>query len=165
MKTLFLLRHARAENAASGSSDLTRVLNEGGRQEARAVGTFVKEQNLKFDLVLSSPAVRAQQTTAEVLATAGRSCSVRYDERIYDASAFRLLEVISEIERDTSAALLVGHNPGMEELLKLLTRRAEHLSTATLARIDLTADEWSEAADPPASLKWIITPKELAGSS
>ena len=158
MKTLFLLRHARAENAAS--SDLTRDLNERGREQARAVGNFIKEQDLKFDVVLCSPALRARNTTDLLLAAAGLSYGVRYDERIYEASAFRLLEVISEIGQDVSAALLVGHNPGMAELLTLLTARAEAMGTATLARIDFNATEWSRVAECVANLEWVANPQE-----
>jgi phosphohistidine phosphatase len=165
MKTLFLLRHARAENSASGLSDLTRVLNERGREEAQTVGTFIKKQNLEFDLVLSSPAVRARNTTDLVLAAAGLSHSVRDDERIYEAGPLRLLEVISEIEQDASATLLVGHNPGIEELLILLTGSAQQMATATLARIDFRADEWSKVAESTASLEWIVTPNEISQNS
>jgi len=165
MKALFLLRHARAESVSSGFSDHTRVLKERGREESRAIGEFIREQSLKFDLVLCSPAVRARETTDLVLAGPDLSSNVRGDERIYEASPFRLLEVISEIENNANAALLVGHNPGIEELIKLLTGRAEHMTTATLARIDLPADEWSNIANCAASLAWIVTPNKLAGRS
>jgi len=163
MKALFLLRHARAENVVAGSSDHARVLNERGQEESRAIGGLIKEQALKFDLVLCSPAARARETAELVIAAAGLTSSLREDKRIYEAPPFRLLEVISEIEVNANAALLIGHNPGIEELLKLLTGRAEHVSTATLARINLTADEWRKVADAAASLAWIVTPSELAG--
>lgn len=163
MKALFLLRHARAENAVSGLSDLARELHERGREQAQAVGTFIKERHLKFDRVVASPAVRARQTSDLVRAAAGLSGSVSYDKRIYEAGPLRLLEVVSEFQNGVSAALLVGHNPGMEELLKLLTDRAEHMGTATLARIDL-AGEWSEVGECEASLQWIVTPDEISRS-
>ena len=164
MKTLFLLRHARADNVAPGSFDLPRELNERGREQARAVGMFIKKQDLKFDLVLSSSAVRAQETTERVLTAAGLTSVVRHDERIYEASPRRLLEVVSEIEHGVNAALLVGHNPGMEELLKLLTGRGGSMGTATLARIDLSADEWSKIAECPAGFEWIVTPNDISQS-
>ena len=160
MKTLLLLRHAKAENAAPGLTDLNRALNERGRREARAVGTFIKEQGLKFDLVLCSPAVRARQTTELVLAAAGLAANVRYDQRIYEAGPLRLLEVISEIEVDTSAILMVGHNPGIEELLQLLTDHNEQMGTGTLAKIELNADEWSKVLEGKASLDRIVKPTE-----
>jgi phosphohistidine phosphatase len=162
MKTLFLLRHARAENATPGSPDLARDLNLNGREQAQAVGKFIKEQGLNLDLALCSPAARARETAELLLARAQLSCSVRYDERIYEAGPLRLLEVISEIDQGVNVALLVGHNPGMEELLKLLTGRAGSMSTATLARIDLSADEWERVAECPAGLEWIVTPDDIS---
>jgi len=167
MKTLFLLRHAKAENAAPGLTDLERALNERGRKEAQAIGTFVKKQNLKFDVVLSSTAVRARETTELVLASAELAANVRHDRRIYEAGPLRLLEVISEIEEDTSAVLLVGHNPGMGELLQLLTIRDEQMATGMLAKIDLAAAEWSKLTEDngsPCNLVWIVNPNELATS-
>ena len=67
MKTLLLLRHAKAENAAPGSSDINRALNERGKKEAQAIGTFIRKQNLTVELVLCSPAVRARETAELVL--------------------------------------------------------------------------------------------------
>ena len=139
MKTLFLLRHAKAENPATGSTDLDRALNERGRNEAQVLGTFLEKQNQKFDLVLCSTAARARETTELVLAAAELTADVRYDGRIYEAGPLRLLEVISEIEGSMSAVLLVGHNPGMEELLKILTGSLEQMATGTLAKIELSA--------------------------
>jgi phosphohistidine phosphatase len=156
MKTLFLLRHASAESASS--LDLNRDLNERGRNQAHALGTFIREKDLKFDLVLCSPAVRAQSTTELALAAAGRSCHVHYDERIYEASGLQLLEVVQELERDADGALLVGHNPGMEEVIKLLTGQVQPMSTATLARIDFSATEWSDVVESTATLAWIVNP-------
>ena len=84
MKTLLLLRHAKAENAAPGASDINRSLNERGKKEAQAIGTFIRKQNLSVELVLSSPAVRARQTAELVLSAAEIKLNVGYDQRIYD---------------------------------------------------------------------------------
>jgi phosphohistidine phosphatase len=164
MKTLFLLRHAKAENSAAALTDPSRALNERGRIEAQAVGTFLKKQNLKLDLVLCSTAVRARETTELVLAAAEVTTNVRYDGRIYEASPLRLLEVIAEIEDDRNSVLLVGHNPGMEELLQLLTGRAERMATAALAKIELHAGEWSSVREDMATLDWIVKPGETSRS-
>jgi phosphohistidine phosphatase len=161
MKTLFLLRHAKAENGIAGSPDFDRTLNDRGRKEAQAVGTFIQKQNLVIDLVLSSSAKRARETTELVLASANLNVDVRYDQRIHEAGPLRLLKVVSQIEEDRSSVLLVGHNPGMEELLRLLTDRVEHLATGTLAKIDLKAARWNQALEEKGSLDWIVRPKEL----
>lgn len=161
MKTLLLLRHAKAENAAPGSSDKDRVLNERGEKEAQAIGTFIRKQNLTMELLLCSPAVRARETAELVLAAAEVTANVRYDQRIYEASPPQLLEVISEVEEDKSAVLLVGHNPGMEELLTTLTGKGEPMSTGTLAKVDFNFDEWSRVTEDRGNLDWIVRPNEL----
>lgn len=162
MKTLLLLRHAKAENGSASLPDVDRALNDRGRKEAQAVGTVIRKQDLALDLVLSSSAKRACETTELVLAPADLAVEVRYDQRIYDAGPLRLLEVISQIEEERSTVLLVGHNPGMEELLQLLIDRLEHMATGTLAKIDLKADRWSKVLDEKGKLDWIVKPKELA---
>ena len=162
MKTLLLLRHSKAENAAPGSSDIDRALNERGRNEAQAMGTFIRKQNLTFELVLCSPALRARETAELVLAAAEITANVRYDQRIYEASPRQLLEVISEVEEDKIAVLLVGHNPGMEELLRALTGKGEPMATGTLAKIDFNFDEWSRVTEDIGALECIVRPNELA---
>lgn len=158
MKTLFLLRHAKAENPTTGLADLDRALNGRGRNEAQAIGTLLKKQDQKFDLVLCSTAARARQTTELVLAAAELAANVRYDGRIYEAGPLRLLEVISEIEEDPSTVLLVGHNPAMEELLKILTGSLEQMATGTMAKIELSV-EWSQALEGKGTLDLIVKPQ------
>ena len=161
MKTLFLLRHAKAENGSPGAPDSDRALNDGGRKEAYAVGVFIREQSLDLDLVLSSSAKRARETTELVLASTNLAVDVRYDQRIYEAGPLLLSEVVSQIEERRSSVLLVGHNPGMEELLQSLTDRVAHLATGTLAKVDLKVDRWSKVREEKGSLDWIVKPKEL----
>ena len=161
MKTLLLLRHAKAENGTAGLPDFDRTLNDRGRKEAQAVGAFIRKENLALDLVLSSSAKRAHETTDLVLASAGLEVEVRYEQDMYEATPMRLVDVVSQIEDDHSTVLLVGHNPAMEELIGLLTDRAEPMATATLAKIDLRATSWSKVLEDKGSLDWIIKPKEL----
>lgn len=163
MKILFILRHAKAVSAGDSLGDSDRPLSEQGRKQAERVGKYLKEQNIDFDLVLSSTALRARETTEIVLATAQCSTEVRYDQRIYDASRQQLLEVVSGIDEDKSKVLLVGHNPGLEELLLELTGRFEAMATGTIAQIDLKAGTWTKAAEPGGHLDWLVRPDETGG--
>ena len=162
MKTLLLLRHAKAENGAPGLTDLNRALNQRGKKEAQSIGTFIRKQNVEFELVLCSTALRARETAELALAAAEASASVHYDQRLYEASPGQLLEVISEVEDDVSTVLLVGHNPGMEQLLRALTGEVEEIATGTLAKIELDADAWSNLLGDKGSLDWIQRPQALA---
>jgi|SRR6185437_10945316 len=158
MKTLFLLRHAKAENAAPGSPDINRALNERGKREALALGAFIRKQSSTFELVLCSPAVRARETAELVLSAAEVTVNVRYDQRIYEAGPRQLLEVISEVAANQSAVLLVGHNPGMEELLRALTGKGEPMATCTLAQIDFNFADWGRVTECSGSLELINQP-------
>ena len=161
MKTLFLLRHAKAENAAPGSSDINRALDERGKKQAQAIGAFIKKQNLTFELVLCSPAVRARETAELVLSTAEVTANVRYDQRIYEAGPRQLLDVISEVDANQIAVLLVGHNPGLEELLRSLTGKAEPMATCTFAQVDFSFADWGRVIEDSGSLELIVRPNEL----
>jgi phosphohistidine phosphatase len=86
---------------------------------------------------------------------------LRLDERIYEATAGRLVEVVSQLENEHKAVLLVGHNPGMQELLLLLTGQNEEYPTAALTKITFKNLKWAEVGNKKGSLEWIVKPKEL----
>ncbi len=163
MKTLLLLRHAKSIASDGKQRDVDRSLNDRGRREAELIGRYIREHELNLDLVLSSAARRARETTELVLQAAERSIEVRYDERMYEADASRLLEIFSEVEKDKKTVLTVGHNPGMEELLQLLTGGAEHMATGTLAKIDFKGAGWDRILEEKGNLDWLMSPKGLAG--
>jgi phosphohistidine phosphatase len=161
MKTLLLLRHAKSSLKDSSLQDFDRPLNGRGKKAAETIGRFIRDKQVVPDLILSSPAIRARETVEIVIKTAKLRSELRYDERIYEASPQRLLEVVSQIDEERKIVLLVGHNPGLEELLKLLTDRDEHMATGTLARIDLKAASWDQVLEGKGNLEWIVRPKEL----
>ncbi len=162
MKKLLLLRHAKSSWDDAGLADFDRPLNGRGRKAAPLVGDLMRQRQLRPDLVISSPAARARETTALVLEASGMKTELRYDERIYEATAARLLEVISDIGDEKQEVMLVGHNPGFENLLERLTGEPLRVPTAALARIALDADRWNEAGARGGRLEWLVKPKELA---
>ncbi len=162
MKKLLLLRHAKSSWEDTSLPDFERPLNERGLRAAPLIGKFMREQKIRPDLVICSPAKRTRETIALVLEAAGIEPDVRYDERIYEASVASLLEIISQIEDDPQEVLLVGHNPGFENLLERLTGESIRMPTAALARIALNAEKWSEAALSGGQLESFVTAKELA---
>jgi phosphohistidine phosphatase len=162
MKKLLLLRHAKSSWEDASLPDFERPLNERGRRAAPLVGRFMREQKLRPDLVLCSPAKRTRETIALVLKASGIQTELRYEERIYEASVGQLIEIISQLEDDKHEVILVGHNPGMENLLEHLTGETERMPTAALARIKLNAEKWSEAATKGGRLELFVKAKELA---
>lgn len=159
MKTLYLLRHAKSSWKDKTLADIERPLNRRGRKASESLGDFLRKQKIVPDLVLSSSAVRARQTAEIVLETARVSTELRFDERIYEAGSNRLLAVVRQIEKSKQAVLLVGHNPGLEEFLNLLTGDAEIMPTGTISKVVLKGSDWASTGLKGGTLEWILKPK------
>ena len=161
MKTLYLLRHAKSSWKDQSLPDFERPLNRRGKHAAERIGRYLKHELIVPEIVLSSPAVRARETIERVAKAAKWTPEILFDQRIYEAGGLRLLEVVSQIENERKTALLVGHNPGIEELLMLLTGESKHIPTGTFMQIDLKTSKWANAADKRAKLAWLVKPRKL----
>ncbi len=161
MKKLLLLRHAKSSWGDSSLADFDRPLNVRGERAAPLIGRMLSQHDLNPDAIISSPALRAKQTTRLVVVEAQASAIVQYDERIYEASVGTLQEIIYELPGNVNAALLVGHNPGMENLLYQLTGEMRHMGTACLAAIRFEVDDWPKVGTLPGQLELFLRPKDL----
>jgi phosphohistidine phosphatase len=168
MLRLLLLRHAKAA-WPSGTLDLDRPLAKRGQDAALVMGDYLKSERLEPDLVVISPALRTQETWERVQPFLGE-IETRRDGRIYEAPVGRLLEVLRGIESETRTLLVIGHNPGFEELAKLLIgegdmegilRLGQKYPTAGLAVIDFSLEDWADIAHRSGRLERFITPKSL----
>lgn len=162
MKNLYLLRHAKSSWKDPDLQDFDRPLNGRGREAAPLVGRFMRKKKLRVDLIISSPATRARQTAALVKESAGFAAELLFDERIYEADVVALLEVVTQAAESADSLMLVGHNPGMEELLTLLTGEGRAMPTAALACVALEIEKWGKARAQTGRLEWLVPPKELA---
>ena len=117
MRELILLRHAHAESATAGQDDIARPLSATGLAEARAAGDWLREHGLRPDRVLCSTATRTRDTLAALGDIGG--AEVHEDASIYDASPGTLV-ALADANRDAERLLLVGHNPGLEQLAALV---------------------------------------------
>src|SRR3569832_6985 len=161
MLTLCLLRHAKSSWDGASQPDHERPLANRGREACALIGEFIQEKGIDFDLVLVSTAVRTRETIELIKARAKFRGEVRYDERIYEATVSQLLEIISHIDNDRESVLLVGHNPGIEELLALLTGEQQRVTTANFAKLILKATKWSGSLANKGTLEWIFRPIEI----
>lgn len=119
MRELILLRHAHAEPATTGQPDLDRPLSSEGLAEANKAGLWLSNQGLIPDCVLYSQARRVRETLDEVLAIIGSDIEQRLEKKIYDATPGMLMEVVDG-HRDIERLMMVGHNPGLEQLAALM---------------------------------------------
>lgn len=164
MKKLYLLRHAKSSWDDASLSDFVRPLNYRGERTAPFMGKFMRKKVLEPSLIVSSPAIRAKQTAMLVKDAADLKCELQFDERIYEASPRTLLQVTSEIDDVNESLMLVGHNPGMEGFVRLLTGDLEPMPTAALAVLDMDIDSWVEISDGCGQLRKVFRPKELTSS-
>lgn len=118
MRELILLRHAHADHGATGHADMDRALSSEGWAEAEAAGHWLAAQKLVPDCVLCSPARRTRETLEAVLGVIGY-VEQRVDDTIYGADPGALI-ALADAHRDVGRLLLVGHNPGLEQLAALL---------------------------------------------
>jgi phosphohistidine phosphatase len=161
MKTLLLLRHAKSSHEDESLRDFDRPLNERGVGDAKLIGDLIRKKKIKPDLIVGSPAERARQTADLALKSARLKVEMKFDKRIYEASPDVLVKVLSQIKDTSNTVMLVGHNPGFEELLETLTGEAPTLPTASLAWVDLDVDEWNKVRAGSGHLKYRVTPREL----
>lgn len=160
MKTLYVLRHAKSSWADAAMSDFERPLNERGNRAAAFIGELMADNGYEPYVILSSPAVRAKATAEIVKRSGGLDAEIRFEHRIYEASPQTLRQAISDIDDAYPSALVVGHNPGIEGLIRFLTGKIEAIPTAALSVIDLDIDNWGYIDEDRGTLTNIYRPKE-----
>jgi len=147
-RRLLIMRHAKSDWGTPGDRDFDRPLAKRGQRDAPRMGEWLLAQGLVPDLVLASPARRAQETASKVckVLDIGKQ-TVHWEPRIYDATRADLIEVLADCPTDRRLVLLVGHNPGLEELLEYLVRGSgtlpagdKTLPTAAVASVRVKAD-------------------------
>ena len=174
MKTLILLRHAKSGYDDPLLRDFDRPLDDRGRRAAMKVGQWLGAAIRRGDmpdpaLVFASPAVRVRQTIEGLEAGMNRPLAPVYEQRIYLSSSATLVELCAGFSDDHASAMLVGHNPGLEDLLLELVPpggalRAEaelKYPTATLARMDIAIDRWAQIDGGRAELVKFVRPRDL----
>jgi len=149
-RTLVLLRHAKSD-WSGGEADLTRPLAKRGRRQAPEAGRWLSDNIAGIDLAVVSPAARARSTWELVSAELEAAPPMRIDDRVYAASAPALLAVTRDLPDDLGTVVLVGHNPGVEDLVARLTGERVQMLTSAVAVIVLPAP-WVTAGDGPATL-------------
>ena len=160
MKTLFVCRHAKSSWADPALADFDRPLNDRGLIAAPFMGELMRKKGLRPLIILSSPAMRAKQTAELLKESSGLASKIQCDHRIYEASPQSLRQVVSELDDSINAAMLVGHNPGIEGFIRFLTGQLELMPTAALAVINLKIDNWNAIDDGCGELQNLYRPKE-----
>lgn len=159
MKKIYILRHAKSSWDNPVLADFDRPLNERGSRTADFMGALIHKSDFQPELILSSPATRAKETANIIKKAAGLQSEIKFEENIYEASPQTLLKIISDLNENLQSVMLVGHNPGLEGLIKILTGESHSMPTAGLAVIDLDVGRWKETDLDRGKLLDLIRPK------
>ena len=166
MRTLYVLRHAKSDWGDSSLKDFDRPLNDRGRKAAKAIGKELRKRKIEPDLVLASPAKRAKQTLQRVQDAHGAPFQVMEDQRIYLAEPEVLIDAIKHAPDDARRVMIVGHNPGLQELVlalatpgELRDEAAEKFPTGTLAEIRFNAESWRDVTPGSGVLQILLRPR------
>ncbi len=174
MKRLFLLRHAKTEPHSASIEDHERHLIARGRDDAVRMGDYMRQRGYRPDLILCSSAQRTVETLALALTKLDAHPAVDYFDSLYLAESKILQVHIAQAPDSSSALMLLGHNPGLEQLAARLSRAPvkrkaqdkfdlmeEKFPTGALAVLDFAIDHWREIRDKDGVLADFIRPKDL----
>ena len=163
MKTLLILRHAKTQPDAP-TGDHARELTERGLRNAAAMGAYIQALTGTPDAIITSDATRAIQTAEIVASAVGLTNSLTVEPRIYGADLNILLALVRSILDEVDTAVIVGHNPGFEELVAALAGDQDEgvrLPTAGLAVLEFDVDRWDRARNGTGRLREVATPRTI----
>ena len=171
-KTLYILRHAKAEAGSVTQDDHDRELVERGVEAADQLGKYLVRRNIAPAQVLCSTAMRTRQTLEHLQAAHADISVVEYNPKIYLASGNELLQILAHVPEEINSVLLIGHNPGVHQLcLKLAIDGDEKLfdalhikfPTCTFAAIEIGNIAWSAIANARGELVEFVAPSNMLG--
>jgi phosphohistidine phosphatase len=166
MKRLYLLRHAKTEQANKDTpADADRALTETGREEARLAGIAMRTNGYAPDLILCSPSKRTRQTLEIANIELKSDAEIQYVDAIYGASARRLIAVFQQLPDPVERPLIVGHNPGFEDGLASLTGGGHRkFPTGAVAVLDFEIRKWTDLKTGSGTLAALVRPNDVASS-
>jgi phosphohistidine phosphatase len=170
MKILTLLRHAKSGWDDPVARDFDRPLNKRGRRAALTIGRAMRAEGMEFDAIIASPAARVVETLRDIAEGYGRALEPRHDQDLYLASPAVLLEHVQRADDGAQRLLVVGHNPGLEQLAIMLSgsdrsgklsELADKYPTATVAVIEFDVGSWADVGKGGGALVRFIRPRDL----
>jgi phosphohistidine phosphatase len=159
MKKLLLIRHAKAEKDTT-VKDFDRPLKYIGIQDAGFMADRLIENAIIPQLIVSSPALRTK-TTADIFAEHFSLSDPEFNKAIYEASQKALLRVINDLPKEHDFIALVGHNPGIAQLLYYLTGQVKEVHTCTTAVIEFETNYWEEITEESGKMTYYSSPMEV----
>ena len=173
LRELLLFRHAKSDRTDPTLADFDRPLAERGKEDAHTMGQWIQQQRLQPDFILVSPAKRTLQTIKRARSRfdADNQVPCIHDERIYEAPMTHLLAALADVPSHTKRVMMVGHNPGLEQLMNFLAGQdasteteVKLFPTAAIAHFVLPAD-WQHLTQGCGKLLNLWRVKELPSTT
>jgi len=161
MKLVLLLRHAKSSWKHPDLGDHDRPLNKRGKGDAPLMGRLLKREDLVPDIIISSTSLRARATAEAVAKASSYDGEIVLNKSLYAAGPEAYLGVIHALSDEYVRVLIVGHNPGLEELVELLTGEIHLMPTCSLAYVKFRVNKWSEIDDKIKGKAEIWLPRDL----
>jgi phosphohistidine phosphatase len=168
MRTVFLLRHAKSSWSDPTLADIDRPLAPRGERAAERMAGYMRRKRIRPALVLCSPSVRTRRTLEAIEPSLGRNCTVELVPPLYAASRLELFRQLQALPDFVASVMLIGHNPGLQELALALASRGadlprleEKLPTGALATLVADCESWAALKPGDAELVEYVVPRDL----
>lgn len=161
MKTIYLVRHGKSKRGPEYETDFERPLAKRGKRDAARMGAYLAEHDLLPDLIVSSPAERARDTTLRLAEAAGYRGEIRFEEVLYLTGDQAYLDLAWGLDETLGSVMFVGHNPATESVIEALSGTYARMPTAAMACVQFEVAAWGEVQAGTGRLAWVERPKEL----
>jgi phosphohistidine phosphatase len=168
VRTVILLRHAKSSWADPALADLDRPLAPRGERASRRIAKYIRRKKIRPALVLCSSSLRTRQTLEAIASSLGKSSSVEFEPQLYAASEGELLERLQALPESVDSVMMIGHNPGLHELARVLASRGaelprleEKFPTGALATLVLDSESWAALEPGDGELVDYVVPRQL----
>ncbi len=158
-RELLIMRHCKSSWSDSGLPDIERPLNARGKADAARMGRLLAQRRLLPTLTITSPAKRARSTLKRIANAAEYRGDTQISDALYESSPLSVLELVAAVADDHQRVMIIGHNPTLEELVRLMTGSVVALPTGTIACLSLPIKHWPElTARPTGALQSVLSP-------
>jgi len=164
MKRIYIIRHAKAEDARGSASDIDRQLTEEGIRDARSLGKLLFGLGMVPDIIISSPAKRNVMTAQNIARACKYHKEIQLEEDIYLGSTDAILGIIKKCSNDAAVAAVVGHSPTMEKLGSMLLAVGAikiDMKRGSCLSIVFGTNDWKEIGPKNSMLEWLVNPELL----
>lgn len=167
MKTLFIIRHAKAEWRSENGSDFSRALCSKGVNEAKFIGYQLLHKNVVIDAIVFSSALRTMQTAQQIAKICGiDECNLYAEPLLYLADADNIETIVEQFADDKKNIAIVCHNPGITEFAHslVLNKFSDSMPTCAVVAVKGNTENWSDLAKSKKELLFVLSPEEFVNN-